>query len=102
MRDVGNLELSRYAFLDDIELATVVHNGRRLTRREQRIARSWEVSKKEVPMALLAAHERVVNTMRSQTETKAISINVERAVIRVPDTKPERDEDAIIIDAEVT
>lgn len=101
MHDVHNLELSRYAFLDDLELATVVHNGRHLTRREQRIARGWETSKKEVPMVLLAAHERVVNMMRSQAETKAISINVERAVIRMPDTKPEQDEDAIIIDAEV-
>lgn len=101
MEDARTVALSRHAFKDDLELATSTVNGRYLTPRQKRIARAWEMSKKEAPIALQVAHDRLVNAQRAQQETKSLSINVERAVIRVPDTKQDAIEDAVIIDAEV-
>lgn len=102
MHDVDDLAMARYAFMDDVELASVFHRGKRLSRRQQRIAREMEKPKKEAAVLLSLAAERVVNVMRAQNEQKSLSINVERFVVRVPDTKIAPTEDAIIIDAEVS
>lgn len=100
VRDVGDLAMSRYSFMEDLELAAVWHKGKRLTRRQQRLAREFEKPKKEAAIAISVAHERVLNAMRSQAEQKSISINVERAVIRLPDTKQDSIDDAVIIEGE--
>lgn len=95
LNDVADLAMSKHAFKQQHELTN-------LTTRQQRVAKEWEKPKKEIPMALLAANERVINAMRAQQAAPGVSINVERAVIRMPDTKPEREEDAIVIDVEAT
>lgn len=99
-RDMEVQALAKYAFLDPEQLETVGYKGRRLTSREKRIARAWEMNKREVPAALLISSERVLQEMRSHTEKQSLSINVERAVIRVPDTRHDDAEDAVVIDVE--
>ncbi len=94
--------LKRYAFLSDEELDAATYKGRPLTAQEKRIARAWETSKKEAPMAIHASHELVVNAMRAQQVQPGVTVNVERAVIRIPDTKPDSEEDPIVIDVEAT
>lgn len=102
LQDAGDVAMARHSFKDDLELSTARHAGKYLSARQKKIAREWEKPKKEVPMALLAANERVINAMRAQQAQPAVTLNVERAVIRMPDTKPEREEDAIVIDVEAT
>jgi hypothetical protein len=100
-KDVGDMAMSQYSFMDDLELATVWHKGKRLTKRQQRLAREWEKSKREAPILLIAAHERVLNVLRAQQEQKSVTVNVERAVIRVPETRNEDIEDAVIIEGDL-
>lgn len=100
LQDFKEHALSRFCFMDDQELAAVRIYGRRLTQREKRVIRAFEMSKKEAPIALQFAHDRLINAQRAQQETKTLSINVERAVIRVPDTKADSMDDAIVIDGE--
>lgn len=97
---MGTIELSQHAFKDNDELAVATRRGRPLTNREKRIARAWEMSKKDAPVALMAAHERLINAQRAQQETKSLSINVERAIIRVPDTREDDIRDAVILEGE--
>lgn len=103
MRDAAELGLARYCFLEDDELKAVrvTTRGRPLTARERQVVRKLEMCKKEAPIALQFAHDRLVNAQRAQQEQKSLSINVERAVIRVPDTKQDAIEDAVIIEGEV-
>lgn len=97
--DMKEHALSRFTFMTDAELDTVrVSGGRPLTNRERRVIRAFEMSKKEAPVALQYAHERLVNAQRAQQEQKSLHINVERAVIRVPDTKQDDVQDAVIIE----
>lgn len=98
--DMKEHNLSRFTFMDDGELDAVRIAGRPLTKRERRVIRAFEMSKKEAPVALQYAHDRLINAQRAQQEQKSLSINVERAVIRVPDTKQDAREDAVIIDVE--
>lgn len=100
LRDQREMSLSRFTFLDDQELASVRVAGKPLTQRQKRVARAMEMSKKEAPIALQFAHDRLINAQRAQQESKSLSINVERAVIRVPDTRQDALEDAIVIDVE--
>lgn len=102
MRDMGVQTLSRYCFMDDAELDAVRVGPyqRPLTKQQKAIVRRFEMSKKEAPVSLQFGHDRLINAQRAQQETKSLSINVERAVIRVPDTRTDAIEDAIIIDAE--
>lgn len=99
--DVKDQALVRFAFLDDEDLARATIHGRPLTARQKRIARAFEMSKKDAPVALQYGHERLVNAQRAQQEQKSISINVERAVIRVPDTKHDDVQDAVIIEGDL-
>lgn len=99
-RDMGDLAMSQFAFMDDAELAAVYYGKRRLTRRQQRIAKEFEKPKKDAAILISAAQERVINALRAQAEAKGVSINVERAVIRVPDTRPEVQDDDVVIDVE--
>lgn len=100
MQDIKAHQLARFAFLDNDELERATINGRPLTKREKKIARAMEMSKKEAPVALQFAHDRLINAQRAQQEQKSLSINVERAIIRVPDTKDDDILDAVIIDAD--
>lgn len=97
-----DVALKDYSFLTDEELEKATYNGKPLTARQKRVAREWEKSKKEAAMALHASHDLVVNAMRAQQVQPGVTVNVERAVIRVPDTKPDADEDPIVIDVEAT
>jgi hypothetical protein len=97
-----DVAMKRFAFLTDEELATSTYRGAPLTDRQKRVAREWEKSKKEAAMALHSSDNMVVNALRAQQAQPGISINVERAVIRVPDTKPDDAEDPIYIDVEAT
>lgn len=97
-----DVSLKSYAFLTDEELDQATYNGKPLTSRQKRVAREWEKSKKEAAMALHASHDLVVNAMRAQQVQPGVTVNVERAIIRVPDTKPDDAEDPIVIDVEAT
>lgn len=97
LRDAADVAMARHAFKDEEELAATA-----LTPRQKKIAREWQKPKKDVAMALLAANERLINAMRAQQAQPAVTLNVENAVIRLPPTTPERDEDAIVIDVEAT
>lgn len=99
--DMKEHALSRFVFMDDGELDAVRVAGRPLTKRERRVIRAFEMSKKEAPVALQYAHERLVNAQRAQQEQKSLSINVERAIIRVPDTKADDVLDAVILEGDV-
>lgn len=94
--------MKSYAFLTDEELDEATYLGKPLTKRQRRVAREWERSKKEAALALHASHELVVNAMRAQQVQPGVTVNVERAFIRVPDTKPDDEEDPIVIDVEAT
>lgn len=102
LKAVRAVSLRDYAFMTDDELDNATLNGKPLTQRQKRIAREWERSKKDAAIALHADHEMVINALRAQQAQPGVTVNVERAVIRVPDTKPDADEDAIVIDVEAT
>lgn len=102
LRDVKDVAMKDYAFLSDEELDKATFRGKPLTARQKRVARAWESSKKNAAMALHASHERVINALRAQVATPGVSINVETAVIRVPPTRPDHEEDPIVIDVEAS
>ncbi len=102
IKDAKDVAMRQYAFLTDDELEVATYNGKPLTKRQKRLAREWEKNKRDAALALSASNDIVVNAMRAQQVQPGVTVNVERAIIRVPDTKPDADEDPIVIDVEAT
>jgi hypothetical protein len=93
--DLRLVGLARHALKDEEEL-----DQAGLTAREKRVVRAWELPRREIPFALQSAHERVTALVRREGQDPKVTLNVERAVIKLPDSGD--DEDApVVIDAQV-
>lgn len=92
--DLKDAGLKKYMFRTDAELKAAF-----LTPSQIAKVRAWETPRSQVAYGLQAAHERVNAMMRRESDKPRLTVNVEKAVIRLPDQ--EDDEDAgIVIDIE--
>ncbi len=90
-RDLRILDLANYAFRDEGDLD-------KLTPRDKRIARAWELPKRQVPFALESAAKRVESKVRAESQ-KRTDIHVENMTIQLPE-KQQDELPAVYIDVE--
>ncbi len=94
--DLRKVNLARHALSTDEEL-----DKAKLSAKERRIVRAWELPRKEVPFALSAAATRIEALLRREEGQKSVTVNVERAYIGIPSKAPDEDfGEGVIIDVE--
>ena len=94
--DLEVVQAADHAWDDDTELE-------RLPARTRRIAQAARLPRKEAPVALTTAHERVMSMMRRESDQPKVTLNVESLTLQLPEkAPPPRVEDAVILDVTET
>lgn len=91
--DLQDASLKKYMYRSDDELEKA-----HLTLPQIAKVRGWQKPRAEIAFGLQAAHERVNAMMRRESDKPRLTVNVEKAVIRLPDQ--EDDDGGIVIDIE--